>query len=231
MLWMAAFHFCFDLQYFGWLQADFYQDPFWTTQRTCIVSLFLLCAGAGQALAYENVVAWSRFFRRWAHIAGAALLVTAASYVIFPDSFIYFGVLHGMAVMLLLTRWLGRHLPWSGLLFLSVCVLMLPALAMEAHAACSKLSWLDSRYWNWLGWISHKPHTEDYVPLAPWLGVMLLGFLAGRVAVDRYAAVLSCPLPRLFQPLVGLGKHSLAFYLVHQPVLMGGMALVQWWAK
>ena len=32
---------------------DFYRDPFWTWQRTCIVTLFLLCAGIGQAVALD----------------------------------------------------------------------------------------------------------------------------------------------------------------------------------
>ena len=48
IVWMAAFHFCFDLNYFGFIQQNFYSDPMWTLQRTCIVTLFLLCAGAGQ---------------------------------------------------------------------------------------------------------------------------------------------------------------------------------------
>jgi len=51
MVWMTGFHFCFDLANAGLLQADFYQDPVWTAQRSCILSLFLLCAGAGQAIA------------------------------------------------------------------------------------------------------------------------------------------------------------------------------------
>ena len=55
MLWMTVYHFCFDLDYFGLIHQAFLSDPFWTTQRTLIVSLFLLCAGApGMRFALPN---------------------------------------------------------------------------------------------------------------------------------------------------------------------------------
>ena len=79
LLWMAAFHFCFDLANERLIDANFYADPVWTTQRTCILSLFLLCAGAGQAVATAQGQSWARFWRRWAQIAGCAVLVSAGS--------------------------------------------------------------------------------------------------------------------------------------------------------
>ena len=74
IVWMAAFHFCFDLNHFGFFNPkhNFYVDPFWTWQRVCIVSLFLLCAGAGQALALDAAQPWARFWRRWAQVAGSS---------------------------------------------------------------------------------------------------------------------------------------------------------------
>ena len=30
MLWMTAFHFSFDLNYFGFIHQDFYRNPVWT---------------------------------------------------------------------------------------------------------------------------------------------------------------------------------------------------------
>ena len=39
MVWMAVYHFCFDLNHFKLIAPqDFYNDPLWTWQRTCIVS-------------------------------------------------------------------------------------------------------------------------------------------------------------------------------------------------
>src|SRR3989344_1053316 len=97
LLWMAAFHFCFDLANFRLTESDFYRDPFWTWQRTFILSTFLLCAGAGQAIATHRGQSWARFWRRWAQIVGCALLVSLGSWWMFPRSDISFGVLHVMA--------------------------------------------------------------------------------------------------------------------------------------
>ncbi|MBC7597848.1 MAG: DUF1624 domain-containing protein, partial [Polaromonas sp.] len=91
IVWMTLFHFGFDLNQFGYWQQNFYADPFWTTQRTLIVSLFLFCAGLGQAVAVAQGQTSRRFWKRWAQVAACALLVTAGSYWMYPKSFIYFG--------------------------------------------------------------------------------------------------------------------------------------------
>ena len=110
MVWMTAFHFCFDLSHFGYWLQDFRHDAFWTLQRTAIVSLFLFCAGLGQAIAWHQGQGWARFGKRWVQIAGCALLVSAGSWLMFPRSYIHFGVLHGVAVMLVLARLTA---PWG----------------------------------------------------------------------------------------------------------------------
>ena len=60
MVWMTVFHFCFDLSHFGLWPQNFRADPFWTVQRTAIVSLFLFCAGLGQAMALHQGQGWGR---------------------------------------------------------------------------------------------------------------------------------------------------------------------------
>ena len=82
IVWMTAYHFCFDLNHFGWIRQNFLYDPFWTTQRTAIVSLFLFCAGLGQAVAHAQGQGLPRFWRRWAQIAGCALLVGALAWLV-----------------------------------------------------------------------------------------------------------------------------------------------------
>ena len=73
IVWMALFHFCFDLNHFGFIRQNFYSDPFWTVQRTCIVSMFLFCAGFGQAIALDQSRGGSRFtpafWGRWAPVS------------------------------------------------------------------------------------------------------------------------------------------------------------------
>ena len=65
IVWMTLFHFFFDLSFLGFARENFYRDPFWTWQRVAIVSLFLFCAGLGQAVAWQQGQSWPRFWRRW----------------------------------------------------------------------------------------------------------------------------------------------------------------------
>ncbi len=224
IVWMMAFHLAFDLNHLGWLQPrqNFYADVFWTGQRSVIVSLFLLCAGLGQAVAAQRGVGWPRFWRRWALVAGCALGVSIGSALMFPASWISFGVLHGMAVMLVLARLaapLGRWL-WP----LGALAMVLPLFVRHAF--------FDQRWTNWVGLVTRKPITEDYVPVLPWLGVMLLGLALGRWLLVRHPGGLGGPLPpvgtALFAALAALGRWPLTVYMLHQPLFIG--LLMAWQA-
>jgi uncharacterized membrane protein len=220
IVWMAAFHFCFDLNHFGLFKPaqDFYADPLWTRQRVVIVSLFLFTAGLSQAVAVDADQGWPRFWRRWAQVAGCAVLVSAGSALMFPRSWISFGILHGIAMMLIATRLLAPLRAW--LWPLGLLLVLLP------HGVQSP--WFDSRWTNWVGLVTRKPVTEDYAPLLPWLGVMLWGLAAGRWLLAHRRPLLSAPLPGPVQPLALLGRWSLAFYMVHQPVLIGVLLAWRW---
>jgi len=220
IVWMAAFHFCFDLANFGLWRQNFYADPFWTTQRTCIVSLFLFCAGLGQAAALDAGQRWPRFWKRWAQVAGCAVLVSGGSATMFPRSWISFGVLHGIAVMLIVVRCAAPLRAW--LWPLGALAIALPQFVQS--------SFFDSRWTNWLGLVTHKPVTEDYVPLLPWLGVMFWGLAAGQWLLRHRRSALAGAVPAPARPLAALGRWSLSFYMLHQPVLIGLLLAWRWLA-
>lgn len=245
IVWMAAFHFAFDLNHFRFIREDFYTDPFWTTQRTMIVTLFLFCAGVGQAVAVAQGQDWPRFWRRWAQVAGCAVLVSIGSALMFPRSWISFGVLHGVAVMLIVARLsaLALHAqglrgpgpspgdssgtagpqPWAALAIAAAAVLALALPQVVAHPV------FDTRWTNWIGLVTRKPVTEDFVPVLPWIGVMLAGLLAGHAAMLWRRCWLAGTVPHLVRPLALLGRWSLSFYIVHQPVFIGLLLVVVWW--
>jgi uncharacterized membrane protein len=224
MVWMTIFHFCFDLQHFGYTRQDFYVDPFWTWQRTAIVSLFLFTAGLGQGVAVLQGQSWTRFWRRWRLVALCALVVTASSYFMFPRSFIYFGVLHGMAVMLIVARLTAGWRRWLWPLGALAIASKFMAEQLLAHGPAAPWSaWFNGMGLNWLGWITVKPVTEDYVPVFPWLGVVWWGVALAPWLQSRLARGGRVP-SFGFGPskaLAWLGRQSLAYYMLHQPLLMG----------
>jgi len=211
---MVVYHFCFDLRYFGVARWDFEHDIRWLAARTLILSSFLLIAGISAALARRDPAADARWPRHVAVIGGAALLVTAASAMMFPRSFIWFGVLHAIALSLLLARPLIDR-PRAALAA-GVIVIAAGVMLSSQH--------FDNRMLGWLGFMTGKPMTEDYVPLFPWSGVLFLGIAAGHALVASNFAMLA-PLARMPRALRFLGRHSLAVYLVHQPLLLGGLGL------
>ncbi len=232
MVWMTVFHFCFDLNHFGLARLDFYADPFWLHQRTLILSLFLFTAGLGQAIAVQRGQSWPRFWRRWGQVAACAALVSAGSYLMFGPRFIYFGTLHGIASMLVVMRltasW-GRLLWWLG--GASIAISIVANYAISTGTFYEFPSAFDEKWLNWLGIIRHKPQTEDYVPIFPWIGVMWWGLAVGNWLMRRQPAWLTHALPdpsRAVKALAGLGRWSLAYYMLHQPMMIAALTALSW---
>ncbi len=218
---MFVYHFSFDLNHYGLARFDFYHDPFWLNFRTLIVGLFLGLVGVSLHLATRNGIRWPRFFRRLGLIAGYAALVTLASWWMYPESFIFFGILHFIAVASVL-----------GLAFLRFHHLNLVlGLALIAAGATVGHPFFDQPALQWFGLMTRKPVTQDYVPLVPWFGVVLVGLWLGRTLLgDR-------PWPPLLKvrargPAARLlawgGRHSLHIYILHQPVFFALLGAWVW---
>lgn len=211
---MIAYHFAFDLRLFGIARLDFERGVFWLAARAAIVSTFLLLVGVSLVLARDAGVPASRRWRRIATIAACALAVSVASRLAFPKSYIWFGILHAIAV----TSVVAWPFATRPRLALACGIAVIAAGLLFAHPA------FDARSLAWIGFATAKPITEDYVPLFPWLGVALVGIAVGDALVRRAFAPLA-PLARAPRPLQWLGRHSLAVYMIHQPLLIGAMAL------
>jgi uncharacterized membrane protein len=207
---MIVYHFCFDLNHFGFLHQDFNYDPFWLSFRGVIVTLFLFTVGVSLQLARESERVGQRFLVRLAKVSLCALLVSLGSYLMFPSSFIYFGILHFIAVASVLAWPLRR----AGTLNLAIAA---AALLVGNWVA---LSLFDAPPLGWIGLMTHKPVTEDYVPLLPWFGVVALGLYAGDRLLETGAAARQ-RMRRQAGPLAWMGRRSLLIYMIHQPILIG----------
>lgn len=211
---MAGYHFCFDLDYYGLIRVDFNHAPFWLAARSLILSLFLGVAGISLILANPKTINRHAQLRRLGLIAGCSALVSMGSYVLFPASWIFFGVLHFIAVASVL-----------GLLFLrSHWFNLVAGIAILAAGTSVSFPLFDQPALQWVGLMTHKPFTEDYVPLLPWFGVVLIGMFWGRFLLDaRWPESMRAWQPRTGagRALVLAGRHSLIIYMLHQPLLLG----------
>ena len=76
---MVAYHFIYDLSYFGWIKVVLTASPAFVAWRSAIVTQFLLLVGIGIGLGHAGARPQRRFWKRWMQIAGAAALVSAGS--------------------------------------------------------------------------------------------------------------------------------------------------------
>lgn len=215
---MAVYHFTWDLEFFGYLPAGMTAIGGWRLFARAIASSFLFLVGVSLFLAHANRVRWRKWLKRMAMVAVAAAAISLATLLATPGGFIFFGILHHIALASLV-----------GLAFLRLPALVTLAAAVAAVAAPW---WLRSHVFDhpalwWVGLSAQVPRSNDYVPLFPWIAAVLSGIAAARTAhaTGLFARLEQLPLPRWTRLVQAAGRHSLAVYLLHQPLLISGVFL------
>lgn len=215
---MAIYHFTWDLEFFGYAPPGMAAQGGWKLFARCIASSFLFLVGVSLFLAHARGVRWTPFLKRLAMVAGAAAAITIATWFATPNVFIFFGILHQIALASLL-----------GLAFLRLPAIVTIAIAILVIAAplFLRAPIFDHPALWWVGLSVQPPRSNDYVPLFPWFGAVLLGMACAKLAdaAGLFRALAQVRLPAITVPLQFAGRHSLAFYLIHQPILIGGLWL------
>ena len=208
---MIFFHFFYDLRYFGWVDWNIPNGSSWWPFRYLIISLFTFTVGLSLSLAHQKQFRQKIFIKRLAQIFLGATCVTVMSLFLFPKAWIYFGMLHFIAVGSLI----------------AIMFVKIPKVALGLGCIVLVGFWssLLKSDWPFEFFYQLLPrYTEDLVPLFPWLGVMLIGTgLGGLLPVSKY----DVPKSRITKPLAAMGRHALIIYLIHQPLLFGVFILVQ----
>jgi uncharacterized membrane protein len=216
---MVVYHFAWDLSFFQLIATDVVGHPAWQLFARTIAASFLTLVGIGLTLGHQRRVRWRAFWRRLAVIAAAALAITAATWFAFPEDYIFFGILHCIALSSVLAL---PFLRTPAIVVVGAAAFCFAAPRLFTDAA------LDAPLLDWLGLGAGMPQTNDYVPIFPWFGFVLLGVGAGRFVMPLTARKPSSPLwnSPWSRALVWSGRRSLPIYLVHQPVLLGALFLV-----
>jgi uncharacterized membrane protein len=211
---MVIYHLCWDLSFYRFIAVDVGFDPGWVVFARTILFAFMFLVGVGLVLGHGDGMRWQSFWRRWLLVVGGAALISLGTWFAFPDSFVYFGVLHAIAITSLIA------LPF---LFTPIWLTGLVAvLVIGLHFVFADPLY-NEKLFSWIGFWVVPPPTNDLVPLFPWFGVVLLGVLAMRLvrgsAVERWMAAVQ-PRNVVARMLGWMGRWSLVIYLVHQPILL-----------
>lgn len=202
---MIIFHFCYDLSYFGWLEADVAGPSAWMPFRYLIITIFVFTMGYSLHLAYSKAIRWKHFFSRQLKLMSVAFLLSALSTLMFPESWVYFGIIHFV--------WIAGYicLPfvrfWWAALPLALCILVTHWLSIFPF------NWPFDSISDWLP--AHR--SIDFVPPVPWLAIALIGvFLGGLMNLREMQIFVGIKIPAW---IIFLGRNSLIIYLLHQPVI------------
>ncbi len=217
---MALYHATWDLGFLRLTPENLALTPPGRAAAHAIAGSFLVLAGVSLVLAQGKVFRPGPFLGRLARIGAAAAGISLATRILFPESWIFFGVLHCIALSSLLALPALRLPPWL-VAAASAAILAAPAL-LDAPALAAPWA-LPAPLLLVLGLAPEVPATNDYVPMIPWFGCVLAGVALGRIARPRLAASrLGAwrPASRGARLLAGAGRRSLGIYLLHQPLLL-----------
>ena len=221
---MVVFHGCWDWAYFTGRSlgsgSAYFSGP--------IAASFITLLGVSIALDRDRSRATGRPLalraaQRTLLIAGASALVTLATWLVLPDRFVFFGILHLLAASTLLVSLTAR---------LGVVLNALIGVAMLAIGWSGLLNGVAPAIWlSIIGW-SPPQATVDWYPLAPWSGFAFVGFALGQTFYPGGRRRHSLPpWDRQTATLRLMGRHSLLVYLTHQlllfPLVWLLVALVQ----
>lgn len=203
---MVIFHIIVDL-------ADFFDYPlqylsgFWYYEGKMSAILFILLAGLSATLSHSaiyhglSLLAW-----------GMAL--TVASWLFAPLLYIRFGILHLLGTSLLTWPLIHKQKPGTLLLLAISSIALGPYVAKQAVSS----SWLLP-----LGFMPPGFTSMDYYPFFPWYGIFLLGTVVGKTFYAKPVSLI--PWLKLPKALTGMGRYSLAIYLIHQPIILAVLYL------
>ncbi len=200
---------------------------FFAPAEPFFAGLFIFISGIACNLSHSNLA-------RGLKLLAVALGVTLVTGVFVPQDIIVFGILHFLAVCMILCGLLDRRpararFRWRqpaacAALYLLTCSLPAGALgpggawSLALPRALYAAGWLAP-----LGLPGPGFASADYFPLLPWGFVFAAGVFVGRLAAGgRFPAFLY---PRRAPGLSWLGRHALLLYIVHQPVIYGACVL------
>jgi len=218
---MFIFHFSFDLNNVGVVQIDFLGDPFWSNFRRFIVSSFLFIAGISLYLSTRSGVNKNHFLKRLGLLFFYSCLVSLGSWYMFPDTFIYFGILHFIFVASILGLLFTRFY-WLNLIL---------GIGFIAADYFFSFAAFDHIGLQWIGFVTELPYTEDFVPIFPWFGFVLLGMFVGRrlFGSKNTAAFLQWQANDPVSSILALGgRYSIHIYILHQPIFIGALEAFFW---
>lgn len=214
----------------------FAQDYWFSTFRLYahpfFVFLFLFIVGTSCSFSRDNI-------RRGALLGVVALVFTGITYVCRAMGLMQYGVVFGIldciALSILIAAAVDIATAWNKK-FNVIAPLVLGVLILAFGIAdkfwnyCFDMSMWDSTGFKSENLIKYimgtRAYGDDWFGIFPWVGFVLVGLYWGKTAYKRRASLLPKLDGKWNRPFTFIGRHALAFYILHQALLTGLVILL-----
>lgn len=231
---MILHHSAFDLRFIFQVPHMEFEGSFVVDDilRPIFLMIFLGVSGIASSFSKNNA-------KRGVRLLAVAVVFSVATFIInsyiINMGVIYFNVLHNIALMTLLYALITRkeetdqqrHNHDTLMLILAGMMLFYGLTWPEVTEMQALRSYLMLPF----GFLPQNlGDVLDYLPILPWGGFYLLGAVIGRNMYRHRASRFPMVSPttlRLLSPFLFIGRHSLIVYLLHQPVVLGVLMLLQ----
>ncbi|MDD5499754.1 MAG: heparan-alpha-glucosaminide N-acetyltransferase [Candidatus Nanoarchaeia archaeon] len=205
VIMMIVFHFLFYADYFGFAKFSLYSGLIGRFQML-IPLIFIFVSGVSSRIQAKRR-GKKEVIKRGFKVLGFGMTITLATLVLFPESFVFFGILHLIGACIILSALFNEY---SALVFGAI-ILFISNMVNNSVADIKCLSILGFNY--------PLLNTFDYYPLIPWMGVFLAGMFGSKFFLKLKGSRVDNGLIRAF---CWAGKNSLKIYFAHIIVLYLG---------
>ena len=198
---MVIFHLLYDLAVFYNFSIKYETGLIYYTGKIA-ASLFIIVAGISCSFSKNNAI-------RGIKLIGLGMLIYIVTSVFVPGSNIIFGILQFLGLSMLLYSLINK-LGLYQLFILGTTVIIL-------NSFISVISLKN----NWLvpiGLLGPQFSSVDYYPIIPWFGLFIYGVVFSKLFYREKRSLFKFDLSNNLLGL--LGRHSLLIYLLHQPIIL-----------
>lgn len=207
---MVVYHFFFDLTMLGLFPYKVMFCKIVEILQIFFAALFVAMSGASSVFS-------SNLYKRSAKLLICAAVVTVATYLFDSSGFVVFGILHFLGTASLVCAVFKKFM-----FKINVNPVIWIVLFVVSRIALNRT--FDVPHLWLLGVCDGNFVSTDYFPIFPWIFAYFAGISFGKAATAGRlnGAFYQFKAP----PLAWVGRHTLAVYLLHQPVIMAIMFLV-----
>lgn len=201
---MIVFHFAYDLNTYGNFNVDYSSIGLRSIGE---ISGFLFIFVSGISSGYSKHTTQRGF-----KIFGFGMAITIITYIVIGYQYVRFGVLHLLGVAILLYPFIS---------FLQPLQLLLAAIGSYVLGFVFKGVVTSTFLLLPLGIYYNGFESVDYYPIFPYISYFILGIFAYKTFYKKGKRMIKKEIQISF--ITKASNYSLWIYLIHQPVLIGGL--------